>query len=98
MYAQQKWMYEIKRNVCANRIVSLYQPPVRPIVRGKEGRNTELGSKINASEVNGFSWVNILSWDAFNEGGNLKNQVEDYRKTFNCYPKTLMVNCARLSP
>jgi len=92
MYAQQKWMYENKKNVCANRIVSLYQPHVRPIVRGKEGRNTEFGSKINASEVNGFSWVNTLSWDAFNEGCDLKNQVEDYRKIFNCYPKTLLAD------
>ncbi len=90
IYQQQKWMYDNKTHVCPGRIVSLYQPHVRPMVRGKEGRHTEFGSKINVSEVNGFSWINTLSWDAFNEGADLKNQVEDYRKTYGCYPKSVL--------
>lgn len=92
VYQQQRWMYENKTHACPNRIVNLYQPHVRPMVRGKEGRNTEFGSKINISEVNGFSWINTLSWDAFNEGTDLKKQVEDYKNIYGCYPKTLLAD------
>lgn len=92
VYQQQQWMFDNKTNVCANRIVNLFQPHVRPMVRGKDGRQTEFGSKINVSEVNGFSWINTLSWDAYNEGIQLKKQVEDYLKTFGCYPKSLLAD------
>jgi len=37
-----------------NRIVSVYQKYVSPIVRGKTRYNTEFGVKINLSEVNPF--------------------------------------------
>jgi hypothetical protein len=92
VYHQQKWMYDNKTHVCPNRIVNLFQPHVRPMVRGKDGRHTEFGSKINVSEVNGFSWINTLSWDAFNEGTELKKQVEDYQQTFGCYPKSVLAD------
>ena len=92
VYQQQKWMYENKTHSCPDRIVSLFQPHVRPMVRGKDGRYTEFGSKINVSEVNGFSWINTLSWDAFNEGKQLIEQVENYNQTFGCYPKSLLAD------
>jgi hypothetical protein len=92
VYQQQRWMYKNKTHVCPDRIVNLYQPHVRPMVRGKEGRNREFGFKINISEVNGFSWINTLSWDAFNEGTDLKKQVEDYKNIYGCYPKTLLAD------
>ena len=41
MYGQQRKMFEEKTHVCANRIVSIYQPHVRPIIRGKAKAKTE---------------------------------------------------------
>jgi hypothetical protein len=36
VYLQQKQMYDQKTNTCKERIVSIYQPHVRPILRGKK--------------------------------------------------------------
>ena len=38
----------------SNRIVSIYQPHLRPIVRGKAKAKVEFGAKIGASIVNGY--------------------------------------------
>ena len=62
IYEQQKYMYDNKTHQCQDRIVNLYQPHVRPIVRGKDKARTEFGSKINISEVNGFCRVDHFSW------------------------------------
>ena len=67
VYSQQKSMYENKTHQCENRIVNLFQPHVRPIVRGKDKAKTEFGAKINISEVNGFCRIDRFSWDAYNE-------------------------------
>lgn len=87
VYDQQKWMYDNNTNKCDHRIVNLYQPHVRPMVRGKEKTKTEFGSKINVGEVNGFCRIDRLSWDAYNEGGDVEMQAENFRKVYGCYPK-----------
>ena len=86
VYEQQKGMYDNKTHQCEKRIINLYQPHVRPIVRGKDKARTEFGSKINISEVNGFCRIDRFSWEAFNEGGDVKLQVENYRTQYGCYP------------
>lgn len=90
VYEQQKWMYDNKTHSCPERIVSIFQPWVRPIVRGKDRNKTEFGAKINVSEVNGFCRIDTFSWEAYNEGGDVEKQVENYRKLFGCYPKVLL--------
>lgn len=92
VYQQQKWMYENKTNSCADRIVNIFQSQVRPMVRGKDRNYTEFGSKINISEVNGFCFIDKLSWDAFNEGTNLLEQVENFYQRYGCYPKLLLAD------
>lgn len=92
LYEQQKWMYDNNTHTCKARIVSIYQPHVRPMVRGKDKSKTEFGSKINISEVNGFCRVDQFSWDAFNEGTYLIDQVEGYRDLYNCYPKMVLAD------
>ncbi len=54
LYAQQKQMYEEGSKRVDGRIVSLHQPWVRPIVRGKAKAGVEFGSKIAVSLVNGY--------------------------------------------
>lgn len=92
MYGQQKWMYENRTHSCPNRIVNIYQPWVRPIVRGKDKNKVEFGSKINLTEVGGFSRINLFSWEAFNEGKDLIPAVEKYRGLYGRYPKYILID------
>ena len=92
IYRQQTYMYENNVHSCNDRIVSLSQPHIRPIVRGKTGKKTEFGSKIGVSMKDGFAIVDNLSWDAYNESTDLTEQVESYRKRNGCYPKTVIAD------
>ena len=76
----------------ADRIVSLHQPHVRPIPRGKTNASTEFGAKIEVSLVNGFAFLDELSWDAFNEGSHLLSYVENHKKRFGYYPKEVLAD------
>ena len=87
LFRQQLEMYEKKTSRIDNRIVSLYQPHVRPIVRGKQKVAVEFGSKFSISEVEGITYVDRLQWEAYNEAGDLKKQVESYRTRFGYYPE-----------
>lgn len=55
-YRQQRWMYANNQNRIDDRIVSISQPHVRPIKRGKAKAATEFGAKISASLVNGYAF------------------------------------------
>ena len=59
-------------------IVSLTQPHIRPIVRGKAGKPVEFGAKFSASCIDGYIFLDRISWDNFNESGDLKAQIEAY--------------------
>jgi hypothetical protein len=97
VYEQQKWMYDNKTHTIDNRIVSLYQWWVRPIVRGKDKQKVEFGAKINVSEVEGFCRIDQFSWEAFNEGVLLKEQVENFKTIYGCYPKYLLADSIYLN-
>lgn len=92
LYRQQLQMYTERSHSIADRIVSIYQPHVRPIVRGKAKNPVEFGAKISVSLVDGYSFVDTLSWDAFNESGDLIGQVEAYRDRFGFYPESVHVD------
>ena len=49
VYEQQRQMYRNKRHRCDDRIVSISQPYVRPIVRGKQDKPVEFGAKLSVS-------------------------------------------------
>jgi len=89
LYRQQLCMYENHSHKIADRIVSISQPHVRPIVRGKAKSNVEFGAKISVSLVNGFSFVDRISWDNYNESGDLESQIESYRNRFGFYPESV---------
>ena len=65
-----------------NRIVSLSKPYIRPIVRGKETKAVEFGAKVNKLQVNGISFIEHFSYDAFNEGTRYQNGIHLQRKLF----------------
>ena len=84
IYEQQKYMYDQNIHSCQHKIVSIFQPHVRPIPRGKVNSKIEFEAKLVVSPDNGFSRINTLSWEAYHEAGNLKKQVEAY-KTYHGY-------------
>jgi IS5 family transposase len=86
---QQQWMYDHHENKIADRIVSISQPHVRPIKRGKAGAATEFGAKISASLVDGFAYLDRISWDNYNEGGDLKEQIKSYHNRYGHYPESV---------
>ena len=92
LFRQQLEMFENNSNRVDDRIVSISQPHVRPIVRGKAGKPTEFGAKLSISVVGGFSFVDRLSWDSYNEGIDLIEQIETYRRRFGYYPESAHVD------
>lgn len=92
VYEQQEQMHRTHTNRIENRIVNIHQPHVRPIVRGKEKAKVEFGSKLQVSIVNGFTFIDHLSWDAFNEGQYLQTSVEYYKRRLGYYPKEVLAD------
>ena len=86
LYSQQEYMYRTGTHKVPERIVSLHQSWVRPMVRGKQTADVEFGAKVEMSVVNGFLRIENLRWDAFNEGTTLQQSVEAYRKAYGHYP------------
>ncbi len=89
---QQQSMYDSRSRRIDDRIVSLTQPQIRPIVRGKAGTPVEFGAKISVSYSDGYCFLDHLSWDNFNESQDLESQVEQYKQRFGCYPESLHVD------
>ena len=92
LFEQQKEMYDNRTHKVENRIVSLHQPHVRPIVRGKASTPVEFGAKIEASLVDGYARIEKLSWDAFNEGGTLQNSAEQFKADTGRYPARILAD------
>lgn len=89
---QQRTMYNERSNQCKHRIVSLSQPHVRPMVRGKQGKNVEFGSKLGLSLANGYVRNETLSWDAYNESSDLITQANAYKALYGYYPELIQVD------
>jgi DNA-directed RNA polymerase subunit E'/Rpb7 len=85
-------MYKKKTTRIEDRIVSISQPRVRPIVRGKVSASTEFGAKVEISVENGFVRSEIISWDAFNEGTTLKDEVERYKNRNGFSPEVVLAD------
>lgn len=92
VYSQQDGMYRTRSRRCDDRIVSISQPHVRPIVRGKLSKPVEFGSKLSVSMVEGIALVDHISWDAFNESRDLKEQIESYKRRTGVYPETVLAD------
>ena len=86
IYHQQKEMYDKKTHQCKDRIISVFQPHVRPIVRGKSKARVEFGAKIGVAVVGGYTFIDRFNWDAYNESEDLKTHIEKYRQRFGCLP------------
>ena len=67
----------------SDRIVSIDRHYVRPIVRGKETKSVEFGAKVNNIQIDGISFIEHLSFKAFNEGIRLKDCIRMQQKLMN---------------
>jgi hypothetical protein len=92
VYRQQQWMYDNKTSRIEDRIVSLSQPHIRPIVRGKAGTPVEFGAKLSVSLRDGYVFLDRIDWDNFNESGDLKAQVEAFKEATGVYPESVHVD------
>lgn len=92
IYQQQKDMYDNRPHRVPDRIVSVSQPFVRPIVRGKAGKPVEFGAKLDISVVDGWTRLECYSFDAYNEAGNLRAMVERFRAREGHYPSRILAD------
>ena len=83
-YRQQKnhFKSDDPRESIPDRIVSVSKPYVRPIVRGKEVKSVEFGAKCNNIQMDGISFIEKLSFNAFNEGTRLKHCIKMHKRLF----------------
>lgn len=92
LFRQQSTMHATRSHQCERRIVSLRQPHVRPMVRGKAGRPFEFGQKLSLSVVNGYTFIERQSFESFHEGVTLMESVERYRRLYGCYPQVVQAD------
>ena len=85
-------MYDSHSHSVEDRIVSIHQPHFRPIVRGMSQAKVEFGAKIHVSIIDCISFLDELSWDAFNEGSHMMDYVGRYHDRFGCYPRELLAD------
>jgi IS5 family transposase len=92
LYSQQREMYENETHTVNARIVSINQPHVRPIVRGKTNASVEFGAKVSISLVGGYAYIDKLGWDAYNEEEQLIPALETYKRRYGYYPAAVLAD------
>lgn len=92
LWDQQWEMFITHTNRCDHRIVSISQPHVRPIVRGKQAAMVEFGSKLGLSLFNGYLKADHISWDAYHESQDLPQQAENYKTLLGYYPEIILAD------
>jgi len=80
--SQQRYLHENPGKKVADRIVSLYKPYIRPIVRGKENKSVEFGIKVHMMQVDGINIIEHYSYDAYNECKRVKPALELHKELF----------------
>ncbi len=94
LHQQQKTMYDTKKHSHPDRLVSIHQPHVRAVPRGKTKAQIEFGSKLGVSLDQGFARINTFSWDPYHEGKDLIPQIEAYKDVHGYYPDLVLVDKA----
>ena len=93
LYEQQEYMYKNKVHSVPDRIVSISQPWIRPIVRGKVKAPVEFGAKLDVSiDEEGYGRLEKVSFDAYNESGCLMEAVERYKTRTGHYPERVLAD------
>ena len=71
-------------------MLSICQPDVRASVRGKAKARAGFGAKIGASIIEGYTFIDHHSWDAYNESQDLLLQIQLFKERFGYLPETII--------
>ena len=86
-------MYENKVHSVPDRIVSISQPYIRPIVRGKAAAPVEFGAKMDLSlDERGMARIEKMSFDAYNESDVLIGAANRYFERTGHYPERILAD------
>jgi hypothetical protein len=92
IYWQQRVMLKNKVRSIENRIVSFHRPEIRPIVRGKSGKDVEFGPKASVSCVDGYLFMDKFSYEAYHEGVVLKEDLSEHKRKFGREPEVVITD------
>lgn len=93
LYEQQKYVYDNKIHSVEHRIVSITQPWLRPIVRGKVKAPVEFGAKFDLSlDSEGYGRIEKISFEAYNESTCLTEAVERFKERTGYYPNRVLAD------
>ena len=93
LYEQQKYMYDNKVHSVEHRIVSISQPWLRPIVRGKVKAPVEFGAKFDLSlDSEGYGRIEKISFEAYNESTCLIEAIERFKERTGYYPERVLAD------
>lgn len=93
LYEQQKYMFDNRTHRVENRIVSIHQPYIRPIVRGKVKSPVEFGAKYDVSiDEKGHARLEKVSFDPYNESTILIDVLERYKARTGHYPERILAD------
>ena len=93
LYEQQQDMYDNRVHSVEHRIVSISQPWLRPIVRGKVKAPVEFGAKFDLSlDSDGYGRIEKISFEAYNESTCLIEAVERFKERTGYYPERVLAD------
>jgi len=93
IFSQQWEMYRRKVNRTEERIVSFHHPYVRPIKRGKQGKEVEFGGKGALSQVDGFLFLDYFAHVAYAEQNVMVRHLEAYVERFGKLSPSFTADC-----
>lgn len=97
--AQQKHMIETKTRRVKDRVVSFHEPTIRPIFRGKEGKQTEFGSKVAINVIGGgLVQTTKLSNNNFSDTEMIPSSLATNHRTFGRDPTEVIADRGAHSP
>ena len=93
LYEQQQYMYDNRIHSVEHRIVSISQPWLRPIVRGKVKAPVEFGAKFDLSlDSEGYGRLEKISFEAYNESTCLIEAIERFKERTGYYPERVLAD------
>ena len=92
LFDQQWFMFTNKIHHVEDRIVSLQQPYIRPIQRGKAKAKTEFGVKIDASLSEGIVDIERFDFSNFNESKDFEATLDHYFDIHGHYPDEVLAD------
>lgn len=92
IYQQQLKMATTRGKSTPDRIVNLFQPWLRPIIRGKEGKKVEFGGKAHVSIADGYAFLDHFEFNAYHEGNLLPDSLEQHKNRFERLPEVVLAD------